>query len=253
MKKTLFASLASSSSGNCFVIKQGDTLGLIDAGISYKRIANALSELGVTPEKLSFILITHEHKDHISGLKVLLKNSNPSIFVPESIEKYFKKEFFLSKIIPLKSREMNEFMGIKFIGFDVNHDSEACFGYRIGLSDKTIGFVTDIGKPSLTTIHFLKNSDYIVMESNYDKKMLMTGKYPHFLKQRIISPYGHLDNEVAVNLLKSVMHKGLKKVMLAHLSTSNNHPDIVYKRFSSEFKGNPEIVVASKDKTTMLF
>jgi len=253
IEDNFFVSIASSSSGNCFLFKQGPSVGLIDAGISFKKIRTSMEKFSIFPEDISFILITHEHKDHTAGLKVLLKKASPKIYVPDGLLDRFTNDFPGANIIPVKAREAYECNKIRFIGFDVFHDSEVCFGYRIAMGDKTIGFATDMGKPSLSALKFLKNSDFLVLESNYDKKMLLLGKYPHFLKKRIISPYGHLDNDMAMSLLQTILHKGLKKVMLAHLSTNNNDPEIVFKRFNDEFGDKLDIVVAKKDDVTVLF
>ncbi|MDD5091365.1 MAG: MBL fold metallo-hydrolase [Candidatus Wallbacteria bacterium] len=247
-----FVSLSSSSSGNCFLWRSGSICGLIDAGISAKRVEIAMDQFGLKPCDINLIMITHEHSDHIAGLKVLLKRCSPLVLVPESLTGFFASEYPDSSFHGLPAHEGFSFENLTITGFRNHHDAKACYGYRLDTPDFSLGHATDMGKPAVHTRHFLKGTDYLVVESNYDRKMLLTGSYPYYLKRRIASALGHLDNDLTLRLVEEIRHQGLKRVMLAHLSQENNDPKIVSGKFSSRFADLP-FTIASRNEITVLF
>lgn len=225
---------------------------MIDAGISLRRIEGSLEQFGLKLSDVQFVLITHEHSDHISGLMQMLKKARPLLFVPRQIFKFMESEYPIAEMKAVQYHSPFKFESLEITGFNLLHDSTVCYGYRIDSPEFSLGYATDLGQPSINATHYLNQVNYLVLESNYDHRMLLTGKYPEFLKRRILSPYGHLDNEIAVGFLKKVIHPELKKVMLAHLSKENNDPEIVRSKFSKNFSGL-EIIVAARNTVTRMF
>lgn len=224
----LFASLASSSSGNAFIIAGNNGIALIDTGISAKQLTLRLNALDISPGDLSLIIITHEHRDHIHGLRVFTKQYNIPIYAPIKIQGIIKDRAPLARVYPIeKHRVYKPIDGWQFVGFELMHDAVSCFGYRLDIEGVSLGFASDLGYPNIALTHFLSGCDYIALESNYDRRTLLTGPYPPALKQRIISHNGHLDNNQAMNIIRTLNHRGLKGVFFIHLSRENNSRDIV--------------------------
>ncbi len=222
-------SLASGSSGNCYVVSTEDTVLLVDAGLSGKQIKDRLCNLDKDIEKLDAVLITHEHTDHIKGLSALSKLNR---------RLYANKKTFEAINLELNSENCQCFeVGDSFkIGdilvksFKTSHDAADPVGYFFEAEGKGICIVTDTGYISEEIKNFISMSDILVLESNHDENVLKMGSYPWFLKQRILSDYGHLSNEAAAKALADVMKKEnfskKRQVLLAHLSKENNFPEM---------------------------
>lgn len=202
---------------------------------------------------MRFVLITHEHADHTSGLEILLKKSTPEVFVPKKLLLYFTEKYPEGNFTPVILHRDVQIDQMTVTGFQVPHDSRECYGYRVETDSFQLGFATDLGRPLSSIEFFLSGTSHLILESNYDLKMLIDGKYPEYLKQRILSSRGHLDNDDTLRLLSKLKHPGLKKVMLAHLSKENNRPEIVFQKFCDVFKKDLEISVASRTEQTVLY
>ncbi len=252
-------SIASGSSGNCIYIGHASTHLLVDAGISGKRIEEGLRSIGVEPQELSGILITHEHSDHIQGVGVLVRKYGIPLYgTVETFCAMKKGKTALGRVDDALFRELHpeEAFSIGTIlvtPFSVSHDAANPVAYVFEADGKKIGMATDLGVYTERTVEHLKDAGILYLESNHDVNMLMVGRYPYYLKQRILGEYGHLSNDSAAKLLCELHHDGLKHVLLAHLSKENNYPDLAYETVRAELlmavgaERMPDLRVAPRD------
>ena len=224
-------SIASGSSGNCIYVGSDKTHLLIDTGISKKRIDESLSELGITGEELSGILVTHEHSDHIQGLGVFSRKYNIPIYATKGTIKGIQEYKNLGKMPEGIYHEVSVDESFRIGDLDVkpfaiSHDANEPSGYRVGHQDKSVAVATDLGIYDDYIVENLKNLDAIVLEANHDVHMLEVGPYPYYLKQRVLGNRGHLSNELTGRLLCNILHENLKYIMLGHLSKENNYAEL---------------------------
>lgn len=222
--------LASGSSGNCTLIRTERAAFLIDAGISTKRIKAALSQLGVFPEQLSGIFITHEHSDHIGGLSTFIKHYDVPIFAPRTVANHLSwsiagVEDFLTVLVPGEEFALADF-GV--LPFHTPHDTPESVGYRISDGSVSFGLCTDLGHVTDEVLSAMQGVDAAVIESNHDIELLRTGPYPPNLKRRILSDSGHLSNEAASQLAVTLGESGTRQIVLGHLSRQNNRPPLAH-------------------------
>lgn len=226
-------SLASGSSGNSIYIGSQHGHILVDCGVSGKRIEAGMAENAIDPKKLNGILITHEHSDHIKGLGVMHRRYKVPIYTTTKTWNALKSMTNLGKIDESLVRFIEpdipfDIEDITVTPFRTPHDAvdSVCYTFRQGALK--IGFATDLGIYDDYIIDHLKDSQLLYIESNHDVGMLEVGPYPYYLKQRILSNYGHLSNELSLQLIEALNHEGLQHIVLAHLSNENNHPEIAY-------------------------
>jgi Metal-dependent hydrolases of the beta-lactamase superfamily I len=226
-----FCSLFSGSSGNSIFLSVGGTKLLVDAGLSAKRIIEALVSIGENPCELSAILITHEHIDHIKGAGILSRKFNIPIYANENTW-----SVMAPMIGPVKPENIaylctgSEF-GIGDITiktFPTPHDACESVGYNFFAEGKKITIATDIGHVNLELLNCLEASDLLLLESNHDVEMLRVGPYPYHLKKRIAGDNGHLSNETAGKVIAYMAEKGTRRFLLGHLSRENNFPELAY-------------------------
>ena len=233
--------LFSGSSGNSIFIGKNNTKLLIDAGVSAKRIINALYSIGENPSELSAILITHEHNDHIKGAGILSRRFGIPIYANENtwqvIEKLIgpvdvcnKKFFYTEKNFEIGNTNV--------LPFNIPHDAVDPVGFNIFIKNKKVTTATDIGHINAKVIKNIEKSDFVLLESNHDVEMLKVGPYPFFLKQRIMGEKGHLSNEMAAKTVVHLVKKGTTKFLLGHLSHKNNFPELAYQTVFSELHRN---------------
>ena len=223
--------LASGSSGNCTLVQTDRAAVLIDAGISTKRIVTALAQLGLAPEALSGIFITHEHSDHIGGLSTFIKHYNVPIFAPRTVANHISwaiagVEDFLTVLVPGEEYALADF-GVT--PFRTPHDTPESVGYRVEADGAAFGLCTDLGHVTDEVLSAMRGVDAAVIESNHDLEMLRTGPYPVPLKRRILSDNGHLSNDAAAELALTLTESGTRQLVLGHLSRQNNLPPLARK------------------------
>lgn len=224
-----FTTLYSGSSGNCAVVEDGGRCLLVDMGKSCRLTQNALKALGLTPQCIDGILVTHEHSDHVGGLAIFLKHHPIPLYGSAATLRYLK----MHGLVPETARcvevdgHTEAVGGFAVQSFETSHDSAACRGYRITVpSGGVASIATDLGFVSDEVLANLLLSDVVALEANYDVRMLELGPYPRMLKQRIASPRGHLSNEESARTLVRLMENGCEKFMLCHISQENNTPEL---------------------------
>ncbi len=241
---------ASGSTGNCCLVSDGGVNVLIDAGISARRIVQGLGVLGLAPQDVCGVLITHEHSDHISGLPVLVKRTGMRIFAPSELGEVLKRvKPELSESIDYIPPDGGLCVGdVRITAFPTPHDASASFGYRIEGSE-VFAFATDTGHISDELLEGLQGADTVVIEANHDKVMLKNGPYPPFLKQRVLSKHGHLSNDDCAKLACLLADSGTRQIILGHLSQQNNTPEVAETAVSEALSGrNVKIYTAPANK-----
>ena len=222
--------LASSSSGNCTIVSHGDTHLLIDAGVSLRRIREGIKSLGLTPDDLTGVLVTHEHSDHIGGIEMLIKYHKTPVFASCG------SGYGICCALPAADPFVNCFeAGISFelgditvSSFRTPHDAIESVGYRLAAGGKTLVYATDLGSLTDEVLEAASSADIAIIESNHDKEMLKNGPYPPYLKRRILSARGHLSNNDSGKLAAKLTSSGTRIVQLAHLSCENNTPGLAW-------------------------
>jgi phosphoribosyl 1,2-cyclic phosphodiesterase len=221
-----FTTLASGSSGNAALVSCGDTHILLDAGISARRITGGLKALGVSPEKLTAICITHEHTDHISGLPVLEKKLHvPIVASGPTCQALCHREPSFEELVREQEPGTGVQLGSLWVeSFATLHDAEGSVGYAVTGDNCRVVLCTDLGYVTQGVFHAATDCDLLVCETNHDEEWVRSGPYPHYLKQRILGDYGHLSNEAGAELCAQAVLAGTRAVVLAHLSEQNNTP-----------------------------
>lgn len=213
--------LASGSSGNCTIIDLDGKLLMIDVGIAVNEIEEKLFTLGYTSLDIGAILITHDHQDHIRSIR----HYDTELIYGGNINYNLKEE---NKLDPNKEYEL---LGAKIIPVMLSHDSGVCYGYRIEYKGEVFVYVTDTGYFSVKNLSLMQNATYYVFESNHDPSMLMKTRRPMFIKQRILSDYGHLCNNDSAFILTKLIGDKTKQIVLAHLSREANTKELAYDTF----------------------
>ncbi len=219
--------IASSSSGNCTYIGHNTEGILIDAGISCKGIVDALTQMAVDPKTLRGVFITHEHIDHISGLRVFTNKYKVPVFASGATAAALLCQ------IPEIEDDLNIIEVPVIVGdlnierFSTSHDCEGSSGYVVHLPDgRKCAVCTDLGVVTQEVHSALTGCEALLLESNHDVAMLQKGSYPPHLKTRILSEKGHLSNISCSAELSKLIDSGLTRIILGHLSRENNKPEI---------------------------
>lgn len=232
-----FRPLFSGSSGNSTYIRSGNTTVLVDAGVSCKRLSAALQLAGCEPGALDAIFITHEHVDHISGLKVFLKRYQVPVYASAPTLEYLAANDFVpagTKLIDIE--DQTAVVGdIEVASFHTPHDCVCSLGYTFSMpGGVTVGVATDIGCYTPEIRRSMEGCDLVMLESNYDDALLACSSYPYHLKRRIKSDTGHLSNSVCAEAIAGLVRAGATRFVLAHLSAENNMERLAYQTTCSE-------------------
>jgi phosphoribosyl 1,2-cyclic phosphodiesterase len=221
-----FCPLASGSKGNSIFLGTNKTKILIDAGLSGKATQAKLAEIGVDIKEIEAILITHEHVDHIQGLRVLAYKYGIPVFANHETAKGIVDAFHdCPKFKIFSTGETFHFKDLEIHPFSIQHDTLDPVAFTVKVDGLKLGFCTDLGfVTSLVKTH-LKHCDYLYVEANHEPDMVHASSRPMIYKQRVLGRSGHLSNEACGNLLTDVAHSGLKHVHLAHLSQECNSPE----------------------------
>lgn len=227
-----FCSLFSSSSGNCTFVASGKTRILIDAGVSAKRIKEALLSRDIDPKTLSAIFVTHEHSDHTKGIRVLASGFGIPVYATDGTMDGMANDGILTGKFPVNIIERDgqaEVGDLLIRSFSTPHDSNESCGFTVTFPDeRKAAIATDIGHMTNEIMSNLIGCDLVMLESNHDIGMLENGPYPYYLKKRILSDFGHLSNEACASAAAELVEKGTTRLFLGHLSEQNNYPPLAY-------------------------
>lgn len=228
------AVLASGSRGNSAVLSSSQTHLLVDAGLSCREICKRMKSLGLDAHCLSAILITHEHADHIAGLRVLAKKFNVPIFMTPATHRAWAKALRdengdtpeIGKLEVFASGHRFQVGDIEVTPFTIPHDAVDPVGFRFRVEGVKVAIATDLGYLPVSVLDHLRGCEVLVIESNHDLEMLRGGPYPWSVKQRVMSRVGHLSNEALADFFSRDYDGSAAYVVLAHLSEQNNHPEV---------------------------
>lgn len=226
--------LSSGSDGNLTYIESENARILVDVGLSCKETEKRLSLLNVSGNDLDAILITHEHSDHIKGVDVFSKKYNIPVYAHNDVwvSLYDK----LQRVSDREKKIFTERFAINDLIVDpveVPHDVK-CFGYSIIENDKKISILTDLGHTDERIFNAVKGSQLVYLEANHDKSMLRNNeKYSLSLKMRIAGKNGHLSNDASAEFIEKLVNSGTRQIVLSHLSTENNSPDLAFNYITS--------------------
>jgi phosphoribosyl 1,2-cyclic phosphodiesterase len=221
-----FILLGSGSSGNATLVSDGETHILVDVGLSGRETARRLRECGIEPDRVSAIVVSHEHGDHCRGVGPFAKDLDIPVFMTDAT--------FTSSGIALDSRKHQriesgrcfDVFGFSFTCFSVPHDSADPLGFVIERNGIKIAIALDLGYLSQLVLERLRGCDGIILESNHDVQMLKVGPYPWSLKQRVMSRRGHLSNDSVAQFIQNDYDGNAAYFVLAHLSKKNNLPEL---------------------------
>lgn len=217
-----FCSLVSGSSGNALYLEHKNTKILIDCGISCARICEALKSIEVDPAEIRGIVVTHEHSDHVSGIRVFSNKFGSRVYAGEKT---------LENISCYDGEAVSEehafaIGDIEITPFDIPHDAAQPFGYTFMLGGLKMAVATDMGRIDARVAEMLRGSEFVFLEANHDTEMLLTGPYPYYLKERVKGSEGHLSNDQSASLAAALARTGTSKIVLGHLSNTNNTPQL---------------------------
>lgn len=240
------AVLASGSKGNCTYLETKNHKILIDMGTTTKYIENKLIELGISPNSIDTIFISHDHKDHISALSVFMKRYNPTIYLTKKLGKVLN----IDNYNLLEPQNILDELVIETI--KTSHDATDSVGFVFEEDGTSLVYITDTGYINVKYNSVLKNRNMYIMESNHDIEMLMNGKYRYDLKVRILGDRGHLSNEMSTTYLKDFIGDKTKTIVLAHLSEENNTEELAYKMLTSKIKDRNVIIAKQNERTDLI-
>lgn len=241
--------LASGSKGNCTLIQTKNTNILIDAGMSNLYIEKQLISLGVNPDLIDSVFITHTHVDHVAGLKVFIKKHNPIVYLTEKMSEELKD--ILNQYVILEDKIFINDLTVDY--FKTSHDTEDSVGYVVSDNESSVVYVTDTGYINSKYFDMLSNKDLYVFESNHDVQLLMDNpNYPYQTKQRILSDKGHLSNKDSAYYLSKLVGDKTKHIILAHLSEQNNDPNLALETLKNKINSNINVEIANQNEMTEL-
>ena len=258
--KLKFICLASGSSGNCFYLGTDNYGVLIDAGIPVRTIKSVLKDTGINFESIMGVFVTHDHADHIKSLGTLGEKYNIPIYATRETHVGINKNYCMTQKLVSCMRYVEKdtphrLRDFTITPFEVPHDGSDNVGYFIQCENKCFRFITDLGHITDTVASYIAQTNYLIIEANYDEEMLAHGPYPQYLKERISGPNGHLSNKTTAKFLAANLTEHLKYIWLCHLSRENNHPELAYKTVEWELRGvgiipGKDLYLAALKRTT---
>jgi phosphoribosyl 1,2-cyclic phosphodiesterase len=251
--------LGSGSSGNATLVRSRRAAILIDAGFSLRQIKLRMAAAKFDPADLDAVIVSHEHTDHICGLRVLCKRHRTPVYTSEATHLAGRfEEMGIDGIESVRAGEEFKVGDIEIKPFSVPHDAADPLGFVIRGNGVALGHVTDLGyAPELTAFH-MQGCNILVLESNHDPEMLINGPYPWPIKQRILSRTGHLSNADSAALLARVASSELAAVFLAHLSQQNNTPELALAAHrdvmnATRGRNKPKVIVTNQFEPSASF
>lgn len=254
----ILRTLASSSGGNCILVRSGGTNLLLDAGISCRKITQRLKECGLTPGDLTGILVTHEHMDHVAGLSVLLRRRHIPVYASEGTcnALAFRQPDVAAHLMVASAGSYFELGGVTITSFPTSHDAAQSVGYRVSDGTHSAAVVTDLGEVTDYVEQVVSGSELVLLESNHDVGMVRNGPYPRHLQERILGRRGHLCNEAAADFALRLAQRGTNRFVLSHLSRDNNTPELARTAVCGALEReriSAQVCVAPRDELSAAF
>jgi phosphoribosyl 1,2-cyclic phosphodiesterase len=218
--------LGSGSNGNATFVATERVRLLIDAGFSYRRIAQRLQAIGERAEDLNAVIITHEHADHVSGLATLAKKTRAAVYLTPPTRGALGWNDSQARIEPFGAGRPIVVGDLEIDTFTVPHDAIDPIGCCVRWRGVKVGLATDLGYLPDSVKYHIRGCDLLILESNYDTEMLRVSPYPFFVRQRVGSRNGHLSNHEVAGFLSAEFDRKARTLVLAHLSEHNNHPEV---------------------------
>ena len=245
-----FASLGSGSEGNALVVQVGETCVLMDCGFNLTESVARLARLGLQPEALSGIVVTHEHGDHVAGVaRLARKYARPVWLTHGTLRAQFKTLGGLPNVTEINPHNSFSIGEVLVQPYPVPHDAAEPVQYVFGEGAKRLGVLTDVGSSTPHIEQTLSGCAALVLECNHDVALLQQGDYPFSLKQRVGGRFGHLNNADAAALLARLDNSQLQHIVAAHLSRKNNTPELAVRALSEVLNCSGEwIGVATQEE-----
>lgn len=237
-----YISFGSGSSGNCCYLGTRNAGILIDAGILTETVIDTLKENGIKMENIVGICLTHDHGDHVKyAYNIVRKHKHMKVYCTNRVVNGMLRKHNISKRIkdyhsPIFKEIPFKLGDFEITAFDVPHDGDDNMGFFVRHGDKNFVVATDLGAISERARHYISQAHYLMIEANYDKEMLIKGTYPDYLKRRIQTDRGHMDNVETAAFLSEIYTPQLKYIFLCHLSNDNNTPEIALNTISKALK-----------------
>lgn len=239
------ASLGSGSRGNGTVVSLDGVYVLVDCGFTLKQTRARLARLGLVPEDLSAILVTHEHSDHMQGVAPLARECGLPVYASHGTRRGVSDWDDLD-LRPFNGNESFSIRDVRVTPVRVPHDAREPTQFVLESGGARVGVLTDLGHVTAHVADAYRNCDALLVEANHDRQMLWGGDYPVYLKRRIASPLGHLANEQTVALLKEIGSPSMRHVIVGHISQQNNCADCIDRAFADLSMRLPNLVFATQ-------
>jgi phosphoribosyl 1,2-cyclic phosphodiesterase len=246
-----FISFGSGSSGNCYFLYTGSDGLMIDAGVGIRTLKKHFRDYGLSLTQVHQLFITHDHADHIKCVGSISHELHLPVYATSTVHQGIDRNYCVSRKVDAADRRLIECNQSIDIGdfnvtpFMVPHDSSDNVGYMVEAEGVTCCIITDAGHITEQMGDFINKANYLVLEANHDREMLMAGPYPAHLKERISSGTGHLSNNDCAEAIAQHMSENLRHVFLCHLSEENNHPELARKTVEATLRSYG--IVTGKD------
>jgi phosphoribosyl 1,2-cyclic phosphodiesterase len=245
-------SLNSGSNGNCYYVGNENEAILVDAGLSCRETEKRMLRLGLSMSLIKAVFISHEHSDHIFGLQVLAKKYQLPVFITERTRTNTNIRLEPHLVHSFGAYEPIQVGALSIHAFPKEHDAADPHSFIVSSSSVKVGIFTDIGNACNNVVDSFRQCHAVFLESNYDEGMLLNGRYPYYLKQRIRGGKGHLSNSQAFQLFTHHRSPFMSHLLLSHLSRENNSHDIVNQLFQPQAR-QTQVVIASRHNETPIY
>lgn len=246
------SSIASGSNGNCYYVGNDHEAILVDVGLSCRQIEKRMAKLGLSLHNVKAIFVSHEHTDHVKGLSVTANKYQLPVYLTNGTRRECKLAIPDRLLHPLTDMQRVEVGNLVITSFHKYHDAADPQSFLIEGEGVSVGVFTDIGRVCEQLVHFFSRCDAAFLEANYDTDMLMQGRYPLFLKNRIRGGYGHLSNTEALELFVNHRSQKLRHLFLSHLSRDNNDPELARTLFE-QHSDETEVIIAGRHAETAVY
>jgi phosphoribosyl 1,2-cyclic phosphodiesterase len=245
-----FASLGSGSEGNALIVEAGETRLMLDCGFSLAETESRLARIGLIPQQISAILVTHEHGDHIRGVAKFVRKHQVPVWLTYGTFSSQAEGFLPSELVrEIDSHGPFAVGDIEVFPYPVPHDAREPAQFVFGDGSRRLGVLTDVGCTTPHIESMLSGLDGLMLEANHDAVLLQNSVYPPFLKERIGGRFGHLSNAASAKLLSALDCGALQHCVAAHLSRQNNSPDHARQAFASALGCAPDWIGVADQAT----